>query len=220
MKKLRVIVVDADPLARMAIARAVDAAADLVVAGQAGDGPAALALVASQRPDVLVMDARLGPAEDGLAVLRAIHREHPQLALMVLSSIEDDDLAFAALRAGACGFLGKGVSIEALPRIVRAVARGEAVLTRALTTKLVKRLRELPESGAGLRPVRSDLSSREWEVLDLICTGASTRQIAGDLGLSTETVRSHVKRILRKLDAHSRAEAVERARALLSDSAT
>lgn len=213
-RALRVVVIDADPFATRAIVRVLSAAPDIQVVGSALEGPAGMSLAAEHHPDVVVLDVDLRDA-DGVELIGALHTMDPPPGIVVLSSRDDPDLAFRCLRAGANGFLPKRVSVDALPRIVRAVGKGEAVLTRTLTTKLVERLREMPEGGRGLRPVRSQLSSREWEVLDLLRAGASTRSIAEELGLSTETVRSHVKRILRKLDAHSRAEAAELAGQLL-----
>ena len=166
-------------------------------------------------PDVVVVDPEL-PDMTGADFVRSVHRAAPGVAVLLLASFEDDEFAIRALREGANGYLSKRISLEILPRIVRSLAGGEAVVTRKLTMRLVERLREMPETGAGLRPVRSALSSREWEVLDLICAGTGTRGIAADLGLSVETVRSHVKRILRKLGAHSREEAARMAAQMLA----
>jgi DNA-binding NarL/FixJ family response regulator len=209
-------VVDADPLAAAAIARALRAEPDLDVVAVARSGEEGLELADARPPDVVVLDVGIEEEQEGLHVLRGLFEREPPPAIMVLSTVDDDELALRCLRAGACGFLPKSVSIDVLPRIVRAISRGEAVLTRALTAKLVRRLREAPDTDAGLRPVRSRLSSREWEVLDLLRQGASTVEIAEQLGMARETVRSHVKRILRKLDAHSREEAAARARELVT----
>jgi DNA-binding NarL/FixJ family response regulator len=210
---LDVLVVDSDPLALRALTRALQSDEGLRVIATALDVDQALA-GAAQEPDVAIVDAWLRGA-GGPELVDRIHRVAPRTAILVLSPVEDQELALRVLRLGACGFLSKEIGADVLPRVVHAIARGEAVLSRALTAKLVERLREMPEPGPGLRPVRSTLSSREWEVLDLLVAGCGTREIALDLHLAPETVRSHVKRILRKLGAHSRAEAVTRARALL-----
>jgi DNA-binding NarL/FixJ family response regulator len=172
-------------------------------------------LTAASSPDVVVLD-ELMDAGDGPSLVQELSATASHPAVLVLSRTHDEEAGVRALRQGAAGYLHKRVSLEVLPRLVRALAGGETVLSRAMTTQVVRKLREAPESGAGLRPVRSPLSTREWEVLDLLCAGASTRQIAGELDLTVETVRSHVKRVLRKLDSHSRAEAVQRAQALMA----
>jgi DNA-binding NarL/FixJ family response regulator len=209
-----VVVVDHDTIVRRAVVSAlveggVQTLADTALAR---DG---IRLATELAPDVIVVDPEL-PDMTGLEFVRSVRRAAPGVAILLLSSLDDDELAIRALREGANGYLSKRISLEILPRIVRSLAGGEAVVTRKLTMRLVERLREMPETGAGLRPVRSALSSREWEVLDLICAGTGTRGIAADLGLSVETVRSHVKRILRKLGAHSREEAARMAAQMLA----
>lgn len=214
-KPLDVLVVDGDPLALRALTRALQGDEGLRVVATALDVEPAIEAAAKHQPDVVVLDAWMRGL-GGPQVVARIHAVAPRMGILVLSPQQDDELAFQVLRRGACGFLPKEIGADVLPRVVHAIARGEAVLTRTLTSKLVERLRETPEPGLGLRPVRSPLSSREWEVLDLLIAGQGTRDIAEELGLSSETVRSHVKRILRKLGAHSRAEAVARARQLVS----
>src|SRR5262249_9274258 len=120
------------------------------------------------------------------------------------------------LRSGADGFLPKTVPLETLPTAIRAAAAGEPIVTPTLTAELIERLRRSSPDGHGLRPVRSELTSREWEGLDLLCQQLSTDEIADALVLSHETIRSHVKNILRKLGVRSRKEAVQVAKELRS----
>jgi DNA-binding NarL/FixJ family response regulator len=204
---LRVLIADDDPLARRAIRSALEGSPGYEVCGEAVSGTETIALAASSRPDVIVMDVIM-PGLDGIAATRRILRNAPDTKVVVFSATSDDDLALLALRAGAMGYLTKGIDMAALPRVLKRVAEGEAAIPRALATKLVQRFRLLPERSEGVRPVRSDLTAREWEVLDLLCAERTTAQIAGELDMSVETVRSHVKHILRKLGVHSRAEAV------------
>jgi DNA-binding NarL/FixJ family response regulator len=211
-----VLVVDEDPIVRRAVVGALGNDPGLSIVGDTADGDEGVRLALELSPDVVVLDPRLR-LTSGLESVREIHDQDPSIGILLFSSTEDEEVAIRALRLGASGFLSKRTGLEALPRIVQSVARGEAVLTRTMTMRLIERLREVPEMGGGLRPVRSPLSSREWEVLDLMCAGGSTRSIAEDLELSIETVRSHVKRILRKLGAHSRAEAVELAAKLIDE---
>jgi DNA-binding NarL/FixJ family response regulator len=121
---------------------------------------------------------------------------------------EDYELGMQALRAGASGFLSKDLEIEALPRALAGLREGQAAISRKMTLALIDRLRQTPSGSSGLRPVKSPLTAREWEVIDLLKASKTTEQIADELVLSPETVRSHVKNILRKLDVRSREEAV------------
>jgi DNA-binding NarL/FixJ family response regulator len=150
------------------------------------------------------------PELDGIMATRAIRRELPEQLIIVLTGAGSDDheLGLQALRAGASGFLSKDLEIEALPRALEAVRWGEAAISRKMTLALVERLRDAPSGSSGMRPVKSPLTPREWEVIDLLKESKTTDQMADELVLSPETVRSHVKNILRKLDVRSRDDAV------------
>jgi DNA-binding NarL/FixJ family response regulator len=206
-----VVIADADAEARARLRAALESAGIGVAAG-ARTGVEAVRLVQRLKPDALLVDLRV-PELDGVEVTRQVLAAEPGAKVVVLSDRGDDDAGIAALRAGAVGYLAKGLDDRALPRVVRGVCDGEAALSREMTLRVVERLRR---TGAptGLRPVRSVLTAREWEVLDLLCEGATTAQLADQLVLSTETVRSHVKAILRKLGVSSRAQAVVAARRL------
>jgi DNA-binding NarL/FixJ family response regulator len=161
--------------------------------------------------ELLVLDARDGTLAPAMlaAVLRA------RGTVLVLAA--DDDAGLSFLLAGAGGYLVGDPEPGALVRAVRAAAAGQAVLPRAQTVRLLERLRALPpEPPRGLRPVRSPLTRREWEVLDLLCEGSSTAEVALTLDLAVETVRTHIKSLIRKLGVHTRAEAVAIARDLRS----
>jgi len=131
-----------------------------------------------------------------------------------MKTAPDLDLEMRAVRAGASGFVVKSDEVDAIGRDLLVVAEGHSVISAELTAVLLDRLRRTPEGGCGTRPVKSSLTDREWEVLDLICTGSTTREIADGLFLSPETVNSHAKSVLKKLGVHSRAAAVEAASAL------
>jgi DNA-binding NarL/FixJ family response regulator len=213
---LHVLAVAGDPADIADIQRALEPD-PLLVVRTATSREAALRLAEVDEPDVAVLDANFW-AESEPDLMSGLRQRDPHIAIVVLTSGEiREDLAFQALQEGASGVLDKALAAKVLPRVVRSVAQGEAVVSRRLTMRLVERLRAVPQVGSGLRPVRSELSAREWEVLDLVAAGRSTREIAEELGLASETVRSHVKRVLRKLGAHSRAEAAERARRLVND---
>jgi two-component system, NarL family, response regulator LiaR len=133
---------------------------------------------------------------------------------VVLAGRYEQSAGLDALMAGAAGYLRRATPPEALPRVVRGLMRGETATPRMLTLALVERLRALAATMLGSRPVRSPLTAREWEVLDLLSAGASSRDISAELVVSLETVHSDVKHILHKLGVHSRAEAVARAHEL------
>src|SRR4051794_4713644 len=209
---LRVIIADDDAMARRVVRDALQEAGITVIA-EAADGREAIELTAHYKPDVVVMDIVM-PSVDGLEATRRITERVPGAKVVMLTSTEDVDLGLVGLRAGAVGFLSKAMPPESLAPALRAAADGEAVVSRRMTTLLVETVRRLRDDGAGLRPVRSPLTPREWEVLDLLCDSLSTEEIADRLFLSEETVRSHVKKILRKLGVRSRKDAVERAKQL------
>ena len=209
---LRVIIADDDPLARRVIKGALQAAGVTVVA-EAKDGHEAVELVVHYRPDVVVMDVVM-PKLDGVLATRRILEQIPDQLVVVLTGAADDELGLLALEAGAVGFLSKDVDIDALPRALEGVRRGEAAVSRALTRRLIERVRGAAGGSSGLRPIKSPLTSREWEVIDLLKPGQSTDHVADTLVLSTETVRSHIKNIMRKLQVHSRADAVAAAEQL------
>jgi DNA-binding NarL/FixJ family response regulator len=212
---LRVIIADDDALARRVLRDALQAGGVIVIA-DAADGREAVDLTVHYKPDVVLMDVAM-PRMDGLEAARTITARVPGTKIVMLTATDDLEVGLIALRSGAVGFLPKTARPESLPQALRAARDGEAVFSRRMTMALVDVVRRVRDDGAGLRPVRSPLTGREWEVLDLLCEGRSTDAIAGSLFLSEETVRSHIKNILRKLDVRSRQEAIERARAMRSE---
>jgi NarL family two-component system response regulator LiaR len=134
--------------------------------------------------------------------------EIPDSEVVVLAGRFDRGTGVRAVLAGAAGYISRGIAAEALPRIVRAVMRGETAIPRTLTTALIERYRMLARSQVGMRPMKTPLSPREWEVLDLMATGASPKEIATELVVPLETVQSREQHILGKLGVHSRAAAI------------
>jgi two-component system, NarL family, response regulator LiaR len=206
LDRLRAIVADDDPLARRMIKEALQRAGMVVIA-EAQNGREAVELALHYRPDVVLMDVVM-PELDGIAATRRIVKEQPDQVIVILTSADDEEMGLLGLRTGASGFLTKDVDIDVLPRALMGVLDGEAAISRRLTMRLVERLQRAPESVGGMRPVKSPLTPREWEVMDLLAQSLTTDQIADRLVVSTETVRTHVKNILRKLDVRSREEAV------------
>jgi NarL family two-component system response regulator LiaR len=209
---LRVVLADGDPLARRTIRDALQHDGITVVA-EATTGREAVELTAFYRPDAVLMDTKL-PVVDGLDAARVIQDRAPAICVILLASAPDDSIGLRALRAGAAGYLSKEVEPEVLPRVLRGALEGEAAISRRLAMSLIESYRRAPRGGSGLRPVRSELTDREWEVLDLLAAGAGTEDIARTLVLSTETVRSHLKNLYRKLGVRSREEAAEAAHRL------
>jgi two-component system, NarL family, response regulator LiaR len=205
--RLRVVIADPDRLARRSICGSLQQDGGFDVCAEAKDGLEAIDLAAHHRPDLLVMEIAL-PVVGGISVCREITTRVPDVRIVMFSIAQDHEVQVRALRAGAVGFLSKDMPIESILRALRAVAGGEVAVTRALTAYVVRLLRATPEHGIGVRPVRSPLTTREWEILDLICAGNSTRQISATLFLSEDTVYSHTKNILRKLGVHSRSDAI------------
>jgi DNA-binding NarL/FixJ family response regulator len=203
---LRTLVTDDDPLVRRLI-RDVLQREDITVIAEATTGREAVELALFYRPDVVVMDYMM-PELDGVEATRRIYEQDPSIRVILLTGAGDDALGMRALRVGAAGFLSKDMELDSLPRALRSSVEGEAAISRRLAMQLVQHFRSAPVGGMGLRPVRSNLTDREWEVLDLLSGGASTDDIARVLVLSTETVRSHLKNLYRKLDVRSREEAV------------
>jgi DNA-binding NarL/FixJ family response regulator len=191
---MRVIVADDDPFARRMIKDALQRAGVVIIA-EAHNGYEAVELCLHYRPDVVVMDVVM-PEIDGIAATRRILKEIPDQIVVMLTSTDEEDMGLLGLRAGAAGFLSKDLDIDVLPRALRGALDGEAVISRKLGRRLVEHLRTTGGGPTGMRPVKSPLTAREWEVIDLLYEGMTTEQIADSLVLASETVRSHVKNIM------------------------
>jgi DNA-binding NarL/FixJ family response regulator len=204
---MRVIVVDDDPFARRMIKESLRRAGVIVIA-EAHDGRQAVELALFYRPDVILMDVVM-PEMDGISATREILKDRPDQLIVMLTSSEEEEMGFVGLRAGAVGYLSKDLDVDVLPQALEGARSGEAAISRRLSMRLIEQLRRVPEASAGMRPVKSPLTAREWEVVDLLYAGRTTDEIAEALVLSTETVRSHIKNLMRKLGARTRTEAVE-----------
>jgi DNA-binding NarL/FixJ family response regulator len=200
--------VDDDPLVRRALREALGDQPGFTVVAEASNGVEAVNVAIEEQPDVVLIDIDM-PGAEGLTATARLTRMAPDMRVVMISTWDDDELGLLGLRAGAEGFLTKDTDIDALTRSLVGVVHGEAAISRRLTRRVVQAIRGVADGRSGMRPVKSQLTSREWQVLDLMSAGRSTETIAQTLVLSIETVRSHVKHILAKLGAHSRAEAID-----------
>ena len=235
-RPLRIALVDDQDLVRTGFRMILDAQRDMCVVGQASDGAGALSMVRTTRPDVVLMDIRM-PALDGIAATRAVLEADPGIKVIVLTTFDLDDYLVAAMRAGASGFLLKDTTAPELIAGIRAVARGDSVVAPSATRRLLERwfappapadspgagaARPIDSPGLGARPadppehsVRAGragllavLSDREKEILTLVGRAMNNREIAGDLFLAESTIKSHINRMLRKLNLRDRAQLI------------
>ena len=198
-----VVVVDDQALLRGSFRVLVDSADDLRVVGEAGDGAEAVSAVRSTSPDVVLMDVRM-PGVDGIAATREIS-SFSAARVLILTTFDLDEYVYSALRAGASGFLLKDTPPADLLAAIRVVAAGDALLSPSVTRRLVAEFSRTPEP----RTVRlGSITEREQEVLLLIARGFSNAEIMGELYLSAGTVKTHIGRLLQKLEARDRAQLV------------
>ncbi|MGY1682655.1 response regulator [Geodermatophilus sp. SYSU D01176] len=214
MSAVLVLVVDDQALFREALVTLLGARPEVEVVGEAGDGQQALERAAELQPDVVLMDLHM-PVLDGIAATRRLRVEQPGVRVLALTTFDDDEDVFAALRAGALGYLLKDVSSDRLVEAVLSAARGESVLQPSVAAKVVARFAQLDDAPrARPQPLVVPLSERELEVLRLLADGRSNREIATALFLAEGTVKNHVTNLLGKLGARDRTQAALRARAL------
>jgi DNA-binding NarL/FixJ family response regulator len=200
-----VLVVDDHPLFRGGVQSLLESVPDMAVVALAADGEAAVREATLGRPDVVLMDLTM-PGMGGLEATRRIARACPDAAVLVLSMLDDDESVFAAMRAGARGYVPKGAGQEELLAAIRAVATGGAVFGAGVAGRMLASLDRSPA------PAFPGLTERESEVLTLMAEGMDNREIAARLQVTAKTVANHVSHVLTKLQARDRVEAVLRAR--------
>jgi DNA-binding NarL/FixJ family response regulator len=206
---VRVVLADDHPMVRYGITAVLADAPEVEVVGEASDGATLLAAVAEHRPDVVVTDLDM-PGMTGAEATRELRQQHPDLAVLVLTLHDDDESLFAALRAGARGYLLKGADRAELVRAILSVAAGEAVYGPAVATRIVQFFTGAREEFAA--QVFPELTDRERDVLSLLAQGSRNSEIATALGLSDKTVRNHVSNVLLKLQVPDRTAAALKAR--------
>jgi DNA-binding NarL/FixJ family response regulator len=204
---VRVVVADDHPIVRDGLRVLLDSLPDMELVGEATTGREAVRSAVADRPDVIVMDLRM-PDLDGATATAEICRTAPEVAVLVLTMLDDDDWVFAAMRAGARGYLVKGASQQEIVRAITAVAAGEAIFGPGVARRVLRYF----AAPLAAQPAFPELSPREREVLDLIAGGLTNAAIAVRLGLSAKTVGNHTSAIFAKLQVAGRAEAIIRAR--------
>ncbi|GGC22416.1 MULTISPECIES: response regulator [Brevibacterium] len=202
---IRIVIADDQAMVRAGFAALLSAHADIEVIGQAEDGAHCVELVADLGPDIVLMDVRM-PLMDGIEATRTIVAANAETRIIMLTTFDIDDYVFDAIRAGASGFLLKDAPPSELAEAVRIVAGGEALLAPSVTKRVIEHF-----ATGGQKPNRTalpELTDREREILIQVARGASNTEIAASLHIAVQTVKTHVSRILYKLDARDRAQAV------------
>jgi DNA-binding NarL/FixJ family response regulator len=205
---IRVLLTDDQPLIRTGFRMILEETADIEVIGEAGDGAEAVRLAAELDPDVILMDVRM-PGVDGIEATRRIVGRNPAARVLVLTTFDLDEYAFAALRAGASGFVLKDVPVDELAQAIRAVANGDAVVSPRITRRLVDvYTTHVPDRADGAGAAVNRLTPREQEVLRAVAAGLNNTEIAEKLVVTEATVKTHVGSILSKLDLRNRVQIV------------
>lgn len=208
MSAVRVVLVDDHALFRRGLELVLAGESDIEVVGQAGDGDEAVRMVRDLAPDVVLMDVRM-PRMSGIDAARVIRETVPGTKIIMLTVSDDEADLFAAIRAGANGYLLKEVSIDEVAGAVRAVTRGHSLVSPSMASKLLVEFNSLSERAEERQRVGTPkLTERELEVLTLVASGLSNRDIATQLYISENTVKNHIRNMLEKLGLHSRMEAV------------
>lgn len=203
---IRVLLADDQELVRSGFRLILELAEGIEIVGEAADGREAVRLAKELQPDVVLMDVRM-PELDGIEATRRLRQAGVDARVLVLTTFDLDEYVYAAVRAGASGFLLKDAPREQLVTAVQTVARGEALLAPAITQRLIERFVARPPA-SDVAPAHGELSARELEVLQLVARGLSNAEIAAELVVGEATVKTHVARVLRKLDVRDRVQAV------------
>jgi len=205
---IRLMIADDHTLFREGVVALLESIPDIEVVGAAQDGEQVIQMAESLQPDVILMDIQM-PGINGIAATRKIIQASPHIGIIIVTMFEDDDSVFAAMRAGARGYILKGADQRDMLRAVEAVARGEALFGPSIADRLMAYMTSASKSEEEVFP---ELTNREREILELIAQGLSNPEIAEALGISLKTVRNHVSNIFNKLQVADRVQAVLRAR--------
>lgn len=205
---IRVLIADDQELIRQSLSFVLDAQADIAMVGTASNGREAIELVRKEKPDVVLMDIRM-PEVDGVECTRLIKTAHPQIKVIILTTFDDDEYVFGALRYGASGYLLKGVSVEELANAVREVGRGGSIIMPGVASKALEMFARMARGSMQI-PVdtqqTASLQENEWKVIREVGCGKSNKEIAAALCLSEGTVRNYLSSVLSKLDLRDRTQ--------------
>ena len=212
-ERVRIVIVDDHALFRVGIRQILEREPDFEIVGEADDARSAIDAAFATNPDVILMDLSL-PSPGGIETTQRVKRELPAAAIVVLSTEEDEDALFDAIKAGAAAFILKDIAPEDLVMIIRRVVAGEYLINDkvfarpAVASRVLKEFRELAVYGQEAAPIFAPLSPREVEILDNIAQGMTNKQVAYALSISEQTVKNHMSSILRKLSVNDRTQAV------------
>lgn len=213
---IKIILVDDQMLFREGLHTLLSVYDDIDVIGEASNGEEAIQLVHTHQPDIVLMDVRM-PVLDGVAATRKLHEAYPDCRVIMLTTFDDDEYVFEGLRAGAAGYLLKDVPSQKLVEAIRAAAKGESFLQPSVAAKVVAEFTRMSKDtvvSPTPTPLIEPLSNRELEILQLVATGASNREIATNLFIAEGTVKNHVTNILGKLGVRDRTQAALKAKDL------
>jgi len=205
--RVRVLIVDDDALMRAGLRGVLASDEGIELVGEADDGRQAAYRTRLLEPDVVVMDVRM-PDLDGISATREVLDAFPEVKVVILTTFEQDDYIFGALSAGASGFLLKRTRPEELIAAIHTIAAGDSLLSPSVTSRVIEQMAGLPAPDAARDPRLEELTTREREVLEHVARGLSNAEIAAALVIEESTVKTHVKRVLAKLDARDRVQAV------------
>jgi DNA-binding NarL/FixJ family response regulator len=205
--RVRVLIIDDDDLMRAGLRGVLSSDASIEVVGEASDGRDAVYRTRLLQPDIVLMDVRM-PDLDGISATRELLDAFPDVRVVIVTTFEQDDYIFGALRAGASGFLLKRTRPEELVAAVHTVAAGDSLLSPSVTSRVIERMAQQPASDVARDALLDELTPREREVLELVARGLSNGEIAAVLVVEESTVKTHVRRVLAKLGARDRVQAV------------
>ena len=205
---IKVLIADDQELIRESLGIVLGANPDMEITGMASDGQSVLSMIKKEKPDVILMDIRM-PGMDGVECTRVVKEKYPDIYIIILTTCDDDEYVYGALKYGASGYLLKGISMKELASAIRTVVSGRAMINPEITDKVVKLFNQMAKSNYSIQvddKMTEDLTKTEWKVIQKIGCGLSNKEISVDLALSEGTVRNYLSSILSKLDLRDRTQ--------------